>query len=97
MTTAQIIFQQLGGNRFITMTGSKNFVDHGNALSFKFPKPRDRKVNYLKITLDSDDTYTLEFGYIRGLNYTPAEPMQGIYGDQLREIFTAQSGLYTNL
>ena len=97
MTIAKTILQQLGGNRFIAMTGSKNFVDHGNALSFKFPKPRDRKVNYLKIVLCEDDTYTITFGYIRGLNFTADTPISNVYADMLQPIFTAATGLDTHL
>ena len=91
------ILQQLGGNRFIAMTGAKNLVNHGDALSFKFPKPRDRRVNYCKVTLSADDTYSVEFGYIRGLKYQPDEPIQGVYNDQLQPIFTDKTGLYTRL
>ena len=97
MSIANTILQQLGGNRFTAMTGSKNFVDHGNALSFKFPKPRGRKVNYLKIVLCEDDTYTMAFGYIRGLKFTATPPISNVYADMLQPIFTAETGLYTHL
>ena len=97
MNVATKILEQLGGNRFLAMTGSKNLVNHGNALSMKFPKPRGRQVNYLKITLEPADMYTMEFGYIRGLNYTPHDPITGVYARELQEIFTAKTGLDTHL
>lgn len=34
MNTAQIIYQQLGGNKFTVMTGSKNYVSDGDALNY---------------------------------------------------------------
>ena len=95
MTVANTILQQLGGNRFRAMTGSKTFVDHGDALSFRFPT--SNKLNYLKITLDPSDTYNLEFGYIRGTTYKPQPTIERVYCDQLQEIFTDKTGLYTRL
>jgi hypothetical protein len=44
MTVSQTILSELGGNRFIAMTGSKNFVGSDDALSFKLAK-------YMRIVL----------------------------------------------
>ena len=37
MTIANTILEQLGGNKFIAMTGAKNFVSDGNTLRMTLP------------------------------------------------------------
>ena len=55
MKAANIILEQLGGNKFIAMTGAKNFVSDGNTLRMTLPKNRS-KANRLYVTLDATDT-----------------------------------------
>ena len=62
------IYQQLGGQRFETMTGARNFVAHGDGLAFRVPTRKGP--NYVKITLTPMDVYTMEFTRIRGLKGT---------------------------
>jgi hypothetical protein len=96
--TAQTILAQLGGNKFIAMTGAKNIMRHPDgALSLKFQMCR--KANYMKITLNSLDTYDIEFGKIRQgkLAYTMTQPFWDVYSDQLQDIFTHYTGLNTHL
>lgn len=111
MTVANTILYQMGGNRFIAMTGASHFVDAGNTLRMHLPRNMS-KANRLYITLDADDTYTMRFFYYRegGIKVdhkrmTVKETktierdvykISGIYFDQLQEIFTAQTGLYTH-
>lgn len=99
--TAREILQQLGGNKFITMTGAKNLADGGSYLAFKLPRAKDG-INYVKIKLNSMDTYDIEFGAVRhsktsGYTYKVIHSVDGIYNDQLQEIFTQYTGLYTRL
>ena len=91
------ILNQLGGNKFLFMTGAKNLIwnEEAQALSFKFPTAS--KKNYCKITLNSLDTYDIEFGKIYGGNYTVVSEFKGYYNDMLRELFTKETGLYTSL
>ena len=96
MTVAEIILSQLGGRKFIVMTGAKNLLDHGSALSMRIPSSKD-KFNYVKITLDPSDTYTVEFGRVWGTSYRVIETMDGIYNDMLRDIFEERTGLFTSL
>ncbi len=96
MSIAKEILRQLGGNRFIAMTGAKNFLDHGNALSFKIGRNSSR-ANKVKVTLDPDDTYTVEFGRFQKLEYKTLETKSGVYNDMLQSIFTAYTGLDTHL
>lgn len=112
MNTAQIILEQLGGSKFIAMTGAKNFVDYGNTLRMTLPR-NGSKANRLYITLDPDDTYTMQF-----FKYTPGglrvnhkkgtadfvesksvdvAVYTGVYCDQLQELFTEVTKMYTRL
>lgn len=98
MKIAENILNQLGGNKFIAMTGSKNFIDGGNYLSMKLV-PNKSKSKYLMITLDSNDTYTMEFFKVNSktLQKTTISSITGVYNDQLQKIFTETTGLYTKL
>lgn len=94
---AKTILSQLGGNRFIAMTGSKNFIDHGEALSFHLVRNRSR-ANRCKITLDGNDTYKMEFTrHSKLLDIVLIEAFDNVYVDQLRTIFTEVTGLDTSL
>ena len=50
LTVSQTILSQPGGNRFIAMTGSKNFVGSDDALSFELV-PNQSKAKYMRIVL----------------------------------------------
>jgi hypothetical protein len=108
MTIAQTILEQLGGNRFVVMTGAKNFVADGHTLRMTLPKNHS-KANRLYITLDADDTYTMDF-----FKFTPGrlsrktweftddkketvKKISGVYCDQLQEIFTETTWMYTHM
>lgn len=97
-TKAQIILQQLGGGKFLAMTGAKQLGTTGNDLSFRLPSNfANRGINYVKITLTPADLYDMEFGKIRGIKYTKLATHEGVYFDALREIFTRETGLETSL
>ncbi len=108
MTIAQTILQQLGGNRFIAMTGAKNFVDDGYTLRMTLPRNAS-KANRLYITLDFDDTYTMRFFRYTAprLNtkkftfskekVTEVKTIKGVYCDMLQERFTEVTKMYTRL
>lgn len=100
LTVANTIRQQLGGSRFVMMTGSSNFTGTNNSLSFKVGS-NAKRVTHVIITLNLSDTYTMEFlrcyrskGTIQIKTLTKYE---GVYFDQLEELFTAATGLYTRL
>lgn len=63
MSTAKTILAQLGGNKFLAMTGAKNLLDTGDGLSMHLPQ-NGSKAKYLSIKLDrKTDTYTMIFQY----------------------------------
>lgn len=100
LQVASTILQQLGGRRFSVMTGAKNFTGDANSLSFRLPGGggfcKDG-INYVKVTLDASDTYSVVFSRIRGRKVTVVESFTDIYADSLREVFTRATGLQTSL
>jgi len=98
MKTADMILKQLGSHKFATMTGAKNFLADGDALSFQLPARFAKKgINYVKISLESDDTYTMKFIKYFGVKVTEIAQHAGVYADHLQSIFTAETGLDTHL
>jgi len=95
---ANTIRQQLGGNRFAAMTGAKDFVGGSNSLQFSIGRGAINKANKVRVTLETSDTYMIEFWSIRGLNIRPCgEPLRGVYADQLQAAFTRATGFDTHL
>lgn len=93
------ILRQLGGNRFLMMTGAKNLLsstDGRGSLSMRVGR-NDKAVNYVKVTLTAMDLYDIEFGRIHGTSYKVKSSVEGIYNDQLVEMFEKHTGLFTHL
>lgn len=108
MSVAETILQQLGGNRFLAMTGCNHLVGYNNAIRMVIPRNAS-KANRLHITLEADDTYTMRFFYYRPgrLNtrtgvFIEAKTFEvklikGVYCDMLQDIFTDVTKMYTHL
>jgi hypothetical protein len=96
MAVAETILQQLGGKRFIVMTGARSFVGSDHALMFALPSCKNG-INKVRITLDPSDTYTVEFFRIRGMKSELIKSLSDVYFDQLQEVFTDETGLFTTL
>ncbi len=95
LTAARTILEQLGGNKFIAMTGAKNLVAGITSLSFKIPQSKN--INYVKIKLTEMDDYKLEFGKITGFDYKIIKIEDNVYFDQLQQVFTEKTGLNCSL
>lgn len=99
-SVAKTILEQLGGRKFIVMTGAKNLIGAGGNLSFRLPGAggfcKDG-INHVVIMLTASDDYTVIFSRIRGSKVTEISKHEGIYFDQLQEIFSATTGLATSL
>lgn len=92
---ARTILSQLGGQgRLIAMTGANNFIALKNGVSFKI---KNRKVNYIKITLNGNDLYDVVFGKIISYNLKVLSEHNDIYNDQLIPLFEKQTGMYLKL
>ena len=95
---ADTILHQLGGSRFITMTGAKSFVGDDKMLMFSLPANFAKGgVNKVRITLQPDDLYTIEFFKIRGTNVKPIAKHEDVSVDRLRAVFADETGLRTSL
>jgi hypothetical protein len=79
------------------MTGAKNFLDHGNALSMKIGRNSSNS-NYLKITLNSLDLYDVHFSKVTKMGEEKSvKEFDNVYNDSLVEIFESHTGMYTSL
>ena len=96
LTAAKTILEQLGGNRFIAMTGSKNFGWSDNLLSFKIGRNSSR-VTHVRIKLNSLDLYDVEYIRVWGSKRETVAESHGLYADMLRSDFTEKTGLETSL
>ena len=97
MSVATTILNQLGGNKFRVMTGAKNFMDHGNALSMRIGRNSSNS-NYLKITLNDSDLYDVRFSKVTKMGEEKAvREFNDVYNDMLVEIFESHTGMYTSL
>jgi hypothetical protein len=102
MMDANVLFRQLGGNRFRAMTGAKDFMKDGNSLRMKIMK-NNTGGNHLIITLNSNDLYDMRFESHR-LNRKTYEltvkvkaEEKNIPASNLQRVFTELSGLYTRM
>jgi hypothetical protein len=92
---AQTILAQLGGRKFIAMTGAKNLMAGDNSLQFAIPT--SNKINRVRITLTPADTYTVEFFNVRGYEFKLLSTHDDVYCDQLADVFESSTGLVTTL
>ena len=96
LTVAKTILEQLGGNKFCAMTGAKNLVGDENSLSMRIGRNSSNS-NYLKITLNSMDTYDMKFYRLWKFEEKSVTEYNNIYNDMLTDTFTAHTGMYTSL
>jgi hypothetical protein len=95
---AHEILNQLGGRRFIMMTGSKNFFYDNNGHTIQMDLARNISgANRLRITLAANDTYRVQFFKVRKFEAVTVAKFDDVYCDMLRDIFTKVTGLYTSL
>lgn len=93
---AKTILEQLGGNRFLALTGSHSLVGGNNFLQMKLRRNATR-ANSLKITLNSMDTYDVVFATVSVRGWKVLKEIKGVYCDQLMDIFEEVTGLYVTL
>lgn len=91
---AKIVVSQLGGNKFIAMTGASCFYD-GGALIIRFKG--SRKANIMIIRLNSLDLYDVRICKVEGCIIKPVREASGVYNDMLIPIFESTTGLNTSL
>jgi hypothetical protein len=98
------ILRQLGGNRFIAMTGAKNFVYGGRTLSFQIGR-NPKGINLVHVTLEPSDLFTVEFFRVRGggartgyrTSRTRVAAAEHVDSENLAAAFERETGLRTSL
>ena len=92
------LLQQLGGNKFMVMTGAKNLMVDKKEKSLHMRIGKNSKgINHVKITYMPDDTYKMDFGRIRKMDYKVVRSVTGVYAEALQDLFTEVTGMYTSL
>lgn len=95
LLVAKTILAQLGGGRFVAMTGAHSISGGDNFLRLRFRG--SRRVNYLRVALTSDDTYDVEFAQIGRSEVRNQAQIEGVYAEQLQEVFCRYTGLDTGI
>ena len=95
---ATTILNQLGANKFIAMTGAKEFSVLKNGLRFRLPARLATKgINLVLIELNGLDLYNLRFYKNRGAKLDLIQSDENIYADTLTAAFKEATGLDTSL
>lgn len=102
MSVAKTILEQLGGNKFIVMTGAKDLTDTGKGLLFRIGRNSAHINKVLVEYNEGQDLYTMVFYWVcksktKGFEVKEVKKLDGLYCDQLQELFTSITGMYTRL
>ena len=97
MHVANTILAQLGGNRFIAMTGARNMVRSPTALSLRFGSGSKGGINTLRVELNANDYYDVSFYKLRVGALQVIAKIDNVPAENLREVFTRVTGLETSL
>jgi hypothetical protein len=93
MTVARTILDQLGGARFVAMTGAREFVGSADSLTFKFGV-NPKRVSQVRVTLTPADLYSVTFFFRIG---KAPQIESDVYCNMLEAVFSERTGLYTKL
>lgn len=93
-TPAQIL-AQLGGSKFIAMTGAACYSDGPDRLVVKFKGSKVANIMY--VTHNSLDLYDVKICKFKGLSVNPVKEFNNLYSDMLCKAFEDTTGLYTSL
>lgn len=96
MSIGTTILAQLGGNKFVAMTGARNLIALEKGLQFDLPRNAS-KANRVSISLQANDTYVMHFYTVRGIKCELIDLRSDLYADQLCTVFEAFTGLATRL
>ena len=96
---AEETLRQLGGNRFLVMTGARYLAYHENgALQFRLPGRIARQgINHVRVELNGMDLYDITFASLRGMKHTVKHEATNVHAESLRDIFTTHTGLHCTL
>jgi hypothetical protein len=98
MTVPTIMLQQLGGNRFKTMTGASSFAGDETMLSFRLPARMTKHRAWgMRIVLQDDDLYRLELLTMKDFEVQVVDRRDDVFVEDLRRTFTDMTGLDVSL
>lgn len=97
LAVAKEIIRQLGGQRFVAMTGAKNFTGGDRHVSFQLPRFAGVTVNAVHIELGGDDLYAMRFLRVAGSKVSEIKKVDSVYCDALASTFSDVTGLATGL
>jgi hypothetical protein len=92
LTVAKTILAQLGGERFVMMTGATSFIGSADSLTFKVGS-NPKRVTHVRVTLTPDDLYDMTF-FRAGKG---PQSHDGVHREMLQEVFGAHTGLDASL
>ena len=93
---AAIILKQIGGNKFIAMTGAKDFAFSDKYMSFKIGR-NSKGINFVRIGHNSKDLYDMQFGFVSVKGIKVKKKVDDVYADMLGTIFTKYTGMNVRL
>jgi len=98
---AAYIVLQLGGKRFIAMTGAKNMSYGKNGkndpqLKIQVMKGKNN-INSMIISLNNKDLYDIVFYSVKNCEVKEVSRYDDVYCDMLTDIFETETGLKTSL
>lgn len=97
---AKTILEQLGGRKFVVMTGAKKFLVGNRSLLFRLPAKggwAKRGINIVTVTLNGLDLYDVEFKRLFKLEVKTVAEESGVYAEDLQKVFTEHTGLRCRL
>jgi hypothetical protein len=98
-SVASVILEQLGGNKFLAMTGAKALTRTDRSLDVQINgrHPTAGQVNRLRIELVDDDTYTVTVYRLRKLVCNELDKKEGVFVEALSMCIESMTGLRTSL
>ena len=93
---AAIILKQIGGNRFIAMTGAKGFAFSDKYMSFKIGR-NSKGINFVRIGHNAKDLYDMEFGFVSTKGIKVKKKVKDVYADMLGQMFKKHTGMNVRL
>ena len=94
---AKTLLRQLGGNKFIMMTGAKQMSIGKDGLTMKIGR-NSKSITHVAIDLDrGKDLYIMKFIRVRKGIPKVVKQYDSVYADNLNNIFEKETGLYTRL
>jgi hypothetical protein len=94
LTVANTIAEQIGARAF-QMMGTR--IKCGDANSLRFDIRGCTRGNRICVTLDANDTYTVQLLRVRGLHAGVVAENEGVYNDGLRPVIEGMTGLHLSL